>query len=195
MAEDVFEQFAWEYDHWFDAHPTEYHAELARVRHLLGPPDSRAIEVGIGSGRFAGPLGITLGIEPSHALGRMARQRGIEIIHGRAEAIPIRDGSCSSVLMVTVICFLDDPVQAFREIHRILVPQGTFILGYIEREGQVARKYLHDKEKHRFLASARFYSSDEVEALLCGTGFRVTEVDSQAGFCVIAAQKATEATK
>jgi SAM-dependent methyltransferase len=189
MAEHVFERFALEYDHWFDEHPIEYQAELARVRRLLSSVDSHAIEVGIGSGRFAAPLGIALGIEPSRALGRMARRRGIEIICGRAEAIPIRDGSCSSVLMVTVICFLDDPVQAFREIHRIIVPQGAFILGFIEREGQIARKYLHDKEKHRFLSSAHFYSSDEVEALLNGTGFRVITVDSHAGFCVIAARK------
>jgi hypothetical protein len=38
------------------------------------------------------------------------------------------------VLMVTVICFLDDPVQAFREIHRIIVPQGTFS---IPKEGKM----------------------------------------------------------
>lgn len=93
------------------------------------------------------------------------------------------------MLLVTVICFLDDPVPAFREIHRILVPQGTLIIGFIEREGQIALKYLREGGKRRFLSRARFYSSDEVHALLMGTGFRVARVDSQAGFCVIAAQK------
>jgi SAM-dependent methyltransferase len=188
MTEDVFEQNAREYDRWFDEHATEYHAELARVRRLFPPPDSRAIEVGVGSGRFAAPLGITLGIEPSLALGRIARRRGIGIIRGRAEALPVKDGSCSSVLMVTVICFLDDPVPAFREIHRILVPRGTFVLGFIERDGQVARNYLHEKGKHRFLSRAHFYSPDEVRVFLAGTGFRIHNLDSRAGFCVIAAQ-------
>ena len=189
MPEDVFERFAEDYDRWFEEHRTEYHAELARIRRILPYPDTRAIEVGVGSGRFAAPMGITLGIEPSRALGRMAHQRGIEIIRGRAESISIRDGSCSSVLLVTVICFLDDPVPAFREIHRILVPQGTLVLGYIEREGQIAQRYLREKGKRRFLSHARFYSSDEVQALLRGTGFRVAKLDSQVGFCVIAAQK------
>ena len=73
MPEDVFARFAEEYDHWFEEHRIEYLAELARIRRLLPDPDSRAIEVGVGSGRFAGLLGITLGIEPSRALGRMAR--------------------------------------------------------------------------------------------------------------------------
>jgi len=189
MPEDVFEQFAEEYDHWFEEHPTEYQAELARIRRLLPHPDARSIEVGVGSGRFAAPLGITLGIEPSRALSRMARQRGIEIIRGRAESIPIRDGSCSSVLLVTVVCFLDDPVPALRELHRILVPQGTLVLGFIEREGQIAQKYLREGGKRRFLSRARFYSPDDVLALLENTGFCVTAVDSRAGFCVIAAQK------
>jgi ubiquinone/menaquinone biosynthesis C-methylase UbiE len=119
----------------------------------------------------------------------MARRRGIEIIRGRAESIPIRDESCSSVLLVTVICFLDDPVLAFREIHRILVPQGTLIIGFIEREGQIAQKYLREGGKRRFLSRARFYSTGEVQALLKGTGLRVARVDSRAGFCVIAALK------
>ena len=189
MSEDVFEQYAEEYDRWFEEHPGEYHAELARIRRVLPSIDSRAIEVGVGSGRFAGPLGITLGIEPSRALGRMARRRGIEVIRGRAESIPIRDESCSSVLLVTVICFLDDPAPAFREIHRILVPQGTLVLGFIEREGQIARKYLRGGGKRRFLSHARFYSSDEVQALLKGTRFHMTRIDSQAGFCVVSSQK------
>lgn len=189
MSWDVFEQFAADYDRWFEEHLAEYHAELARIRRLLPSPDPRAVEVGVGSGRFAAPLGIPLGIEPSLALGRMARERGVEVIRGRTESLPLRDGSCSSVLMVTVICFLDDPVPAFLETRRVLVPGGTLVLGFIEREGEVARKYLHEKGKHKFLSRARFYSSDEVRALLGRTGFRVAGVDSRVGFSVIAARK------
>ena len=189
MPWDVFEQFAEGYDRWFEEHRAEYLAELARIRRLLPCPDSRAVEIGVGSGRFAAPLGVPLGIEPSLSLGRMARRRGIEVIRGRAESIPLRDGSCSSALMVTVICFLDDPVTAFREIHRILAPGGTFVLGFIEREGEVAQKYLHERGKHRFLSRARFYSSGEVREILRHTGLRVTEADSRAGFSVIAARK------
>lgn len=189
MTGDVLERFAEVYDRWFEEHRAEYCAELARVRRLLPRPDSRAVEVGVGSGRFAAPLGIPLGIEPSCALGRMARERGVGVIRGRAESLPLRDGSCSSALMVTVICFLDDPARAFADIHRILAPGGTFVLGFLEREGVVARRYLSEKDKHRFLSRARFYSTGEVRDLLGRTGFSPTEVDAQAGFTVIAAQK------
>lgn len=189
MAEDIFERYADEYDHWFEEHPREYQQELARIRRLLPDPGPCAVEVGVGSGRFAAPLGIPLGIEPSCSLGRMARRRGIEIIRGRAEAIPIRDGSCSSALLVTVICFLDDPVLAFRELHRILAPQGTLVLAFIEREGQIHRRYIREGGKGRFLSHATFYSQEEVLAFLEETRFRVVQVDAQVGFCVVAAQK------
>jgi SAM-dependent methyltransferase len=189
LPQDVFEEYANDYDRWFEGHRDEYLAELARLRLVLPAPDSRSIEVGVGSGRFASPLGVPLGIEPSRALGRMARRRGVEVIRGKAESIPVKDGSCSSVLMVTVICFLDDPESAFREIHRILGPEGILVLGFIERGGKVAGKYLHEKGKHRFLSHARFSSSDEVLALLSRTGFHASRVDCRVGFCVIAADK------
>ncbi|MCK9276516.1 MAG: methyltransferase domain-containing protein [Methanoculleus sp.] len=189
MAGDVFEQFAEEYDRWFEEHRAVYHAELAWIRRLFPCPDSRAVEVGVGSGRFAAPLGIPLGIEPSRALGLMARRRGIEVIRGKGESIPIRDGACSSVLLVTVICFLDDPVPVFLEVHRVLAPQGRLVIGFLEREGEVAQKYRHDEGKGRFLSRARFYSSDEVQDLLGSTGFCVTGAESKTGFSVIAAEK------
>ena len=91
MLKDVFEEYAEDYDRWFDEHRDEYLGELARIHKVFPPPDTRSIEVGVGSGRFAAPLGITLGIEPSRALCRMARQRGIEVIRGNAETLPIRN--------------------------------------------------------------------------------------------------------
>ena len=189
MSQDVFEEYAEDYDRWFDEHRNEYLQELSRIREVLLAPDSRSIEVGVGSGRFAAPLGIRLGIEPSRALGRMARQRGIEVIRGRVEALPLMDGSCSSVLLVTVICFLEDPIPAFRELHRILVPGGPLTLAFIERMGPIHQRYLQEGGKGRFLSVAQFYSQGEVRALLEETGFTVTEVDARAGFCVIMAQR------
>jgi SAM-dependent methyltransferase len=187
--EDVFEQFAQEYDSWFDEHSAEYHAELARIRTVLPAFDACSIEIGVGSGRFAAPLGITLGIEPSRALGRMAHRRSIDVIRGRAESIPIRDESCSSVLLVTVICFLDDPLPAFREIHRILTLHGTLIVAFIERGGHLHRKYISEGGKRRFLSRAKFYSEEEVTRLLEHVDFSVRVSDCRRGFCVLSAEK------
>lgn len=189
LSEGIFDRYPEEYDRWFEDHRAVYHAELAQIRRFLPRPDSCAIEVGVGSGRFAAPLGIPIGLDPSLPLARMARGRGVDVIRGKGEAIPIGDGMCSSALLVTVICFLDDPVAAFEEAHRILAPQGALVIGFIEREGPVAQKYLHEKRKHRFLSRARFYLSGEVQAFLRYTGFRVADLESRAGFSVLAARK------
>lgn len=95
-----------------------------------------------------------------------------------------------AVLLVTIICLLDGPAAAFFEIHRILAPQGALVVGFIGREGPVARKCPHSKERHRFLPRTRFYASAEVRRPFGCTGFRVATIDSRAGFSVIAARTA-----
>ncbi|NLX48611.1 MAG: class I SAM-dependent methyltransferase [Methanospirillum sp.] len=188
--DDPFEAHAAEYDRWFEEHPAEFRAELARVRRMLPAPGPRTVEVGAGSGRFAAALGVPLGIEPSRALGRMARERGVEVVRGRAEALPLRDGTCPGVLMVTVICFLGDPAPALREARRVLEPGGILVLAFIERGGAIERMYAAREGKRRFLSRARFYSADEVSALLRTAGLVPLEVDARGGFCVIAAGRA-----
>lgn len=189
MAEVIFERYAEEYDAWYDVHRDVYHAELARIGSVLPPVDARSVEVGVGSGRFAGPLGIRLGIEPSRALGRMAYRRGIDVIRGRAECLPLRDDSCSLVLLVTVLCFLDDPRRALAELRRILVPGGALVIGFLERDGPVVQTHLRTGGKRHFLSHARFFSSDEVRGLLRQAGFSVLTADSRQGFGVFLARK------
>jgi len=122
----------------------------------------------------------------------MARRRGIEVIRGKAETLPIREKSCSSVLLVTVICYLHDPKAVFRELCRILISRGFLIIAFLEREGLMHQKYLREGGKGRFLSRAHFYSEEEVHAFLKETGFRVIKVDSRIGFCVIVSQKDLE---
>ncbi len=85
---DTFEEYAQEYDDWFVRHEVVYRAELAAVEALL-PTAGRGLEIGVGTGRFAGPLGIKIGVEPAWAMAEIARTRGIQVIRGDAEALPV----------------------------------------------------------------------------------------------------------
>ena len=100
------------------------------------PHTGRGLEVGAGSGRFAVPLGICCGIDPSPGLGKMAQQRGIEMVMGEGEHLPYRAGTFDHVLMMTVICFLEDAVPVFREVHRVIRPGGILVAGFIEAGGE-----------------------------------------------------------
>ncbi|MCD6373543.1 MAG: class I SAM-dependent methyltransferase, partial [Thermococcus sp.] len=149
--------------------------ELEAVRKLL-PKEGKGAEVGVGTGRFAAPLGIKLGVEPSKAMAEIARRRGIEIIEGVAESLPFPDESLDYLLMVTTICFVDDPEKALREAYRVLKPGGALIIGFVDRNSPIGQEYERNKENSVFYREARFFSTDELLELLKKVGFRKFEI-------------------
>jgi SAM-dependent methyltransferase len=67
----AFDQLSERYDGWFEAHPEVYRIELDAIRDWMPPDVTSALEVGVGTGRFAAPLGIQTGVEPSDAMARV----------------------------------------------------------------------------------------------------------------------------
>ena len=165
-----FDEQANDYDAWFEKHRASYLAELSAVRSFI-PATGSGIEIGVGSGRFAAPLGIPIGVEPAPRMAELARQRGINVLEGVAEDLPLVENSFDFAVMVTVICFLDDVAQAFREVYRILKPKGVLIVGFIDRESELGQRYSHKKDQSRFYRDATFYAVSELEDLLRHAGF------------------------
>lgn len=161
-----FEEHYSRYERWFEEHRYAYLSELEAVIRLI--PEGNGMEVGVGSGRFAGPLGIKIGVEPSSRMAEIARRRGIEVINGVAEDLPFEDDVFDFVLMVTTICFLDDVEEALREAHRVLKRGGSIIIGFIDRESPIGKEYLKHKEENVFYREATFYSVKDVLSLLKG---------------------------
>ncbi len=159
-----------QYEQWFIDHPFAYISELHAIRSLL-PASGKGIEIGVGTGRFAAPLGIRKGIEPSKAMAALAMEKGIEVLPGVAENIPCRDAEFDFALMVTTVCFLDDIDLAFREVHRILKPGGSFILGFVDRESTLGKAYLKRKERNIFYRNATFYTVSGLTEHLARAGF------------------------
>lgn len=166
----AFDDFAGEYDHWFVAHAAAYESELEAVRVALGEP-GRCVEIGVGTGRFAAPLGIELGVEPSAAAAELARARGIEVVEGVAEKLPYEEATLDSVLMVTTICFVDDPQLALSEMHRVLKPGGKAVVGLIDADSALGREYRSRAAQSRFYAVATFFTAAQVGELLTRAGF------------------------
>lgn len=169
---EPFEKHPLQYEQWFDRHKFAYESELQAIRKLL-PQHGNGLEIGIGSGRFAAPLGIKLGLEPSSKMMEIAQARGIEVIGGVGESLPFRDSQFDFATMVTTICFLDDVEVAFNEAYRILKPGGCLIIGFIDKDSSIGQLYQQHKNENVFYRVATFYSVDEVVSHLKKAGFKV----------------------
>ncbi|AEC52672.1 hypothetical protein PNA2_1757 [Pyrococcus sp. NA2] len=169
-----FEEHTERYDNWFERHKYAYLSELNAIREIM--PSRDCVEVGVGTGRFAEPLGIKLGVEPSKKMAEIAEKRGIKVIEGVAENLPFPDNSLDCILMVTTICFVDDPEKAIKEAYRVLKPGGHIIIGFIDRESEIGREYERNKEKSVFYREARFFSTREIIDLLEKSGFKVERI-------------------
>lgn len=165
-----FEKYHKRYEDWFRENKFAYQSELLAVKKLM-PATGEGIEIGVGSGVFAEPLGIKLGVEPSKEMTKIAEKKGIKVIDAVAEKLPFDDAKFAFVLMVTTICFLDDIKAAFNEAYRVLNPDGCFIIGFVDKLSPLGKLYHQHKMKNVFYRIANFYSVDEVVSHLKKTGF------------------------
>jgi len=169
---DPFEAHHQRYEAWFGKHEAAYISELLALRPFV-PWQGRGLEIGVGSGRFAAPLGVQVGLDPSRAMLAYAAARGIEAVQGTAEELPFADGSFDHALVVTTLCFVDSPADMLAEARRVLKPGGRVVIGFIDRESAVGRDYLSHQIENVFYREATFYSADEVARLLAEGGFAI----------------------
>lgn len=169
---EPFEAHAARYDAWFERHQAAYVSELLALRPFV-PITGRGLEIGVGSGRFAVPLGVHVGVDPSRTMLARARVRGVEVFEGTAENLPFADDSFDHVLIVTTLCFVDSPAAMLAQARRVLKPGGILVMGFIDRESPLGRDYEAHREASVFYRDATFYSARDVERLLLGAGFSV----------------------
>ena len=158
---NVFEEAAVEYDEWFETHKWVYQSEVAAVRKFISET-GKGIEIGVGTGRFSIPFGIKVGIEPARAMAEIARKRGITVYQAKDKNLPFQDNSFDFALIVTTLCFLENPLKALQEIRRILKPAGKVIIGMLDEESPLGRLYEERRKESKFYRDARFYSVNQV---------------------------------
>ena len=170
-----FDEHYEKYEEWFSKNRSVYQSELKAIGHFI-PQRGKGVEIGIGSGKFAVPFGIKVGVEPSKAMRKLAREKRIEVYTSVAENLPFGAGQFDFALMVTTICFVDDIKKSFKEAERILINGGYFIIGFVDRESSLGRRYEKEKEANVFYREATFFSTEEVLSLLGECGFEEPEV-------------------
>jgi ubiquinone/menaquinone biosynthesis C-methylase UbiE len=121
-------------------------------------PRARGVvaEIGFGSGLnlpYYDPAAVSrlIAIDPDPMMLGIARRRladvrlQIELIEGRAEALPLPDGSVDTAVVTYALCTIPDPGGALREIRRILRPGGRLLFIEHERSARPWRSRWQDQ--------------------------------------------------
>lgn len=170
----VFDENLNKYEEWFIINKFVYQSELKAVQKTI-PQNKKGIEIGIGSGLFAKPLGIKEGIEPSSKMRQKARGRNLKVIDAVAENLPYPNESKDFALMVTTICFVDDIQKSFEEAYRVIKQSGYLIIGFVDKNSPLGKIYLEHQNESLFYQDAIFFGTEEVYELLRKTGFKIEE--------------------
>jgi demethylmenaquinone methyltransferase/2-methoxy-6-polyprenyl-1,4-benzoquinol methylase len=99
-------------------------------------PGMRVVDIGVGTGlvareaaKLAGDPQLVVGVDPS--VGMMANAHlpeGLQLVEGRAEAIPLPDAGFDFLSMGYALRHIGDLSAAFGEFHRVLKPGGRICL-------------------------------------------------------------------
>ncbi len=76
---EPFEKYSEKYEDWFERNEFVYKSEIQAIKELL-PKVKKGIEIGVGSGRFAVPLGIKPVLIPHLGCERLHNKKGLKLL-------------------------------------------------------------------------------------------------------------------
>jgi ubiquinone/menaquinone biosynthesis C-methylase UbiE len=110
------------------------------------PKKGIGLEIEVGTGRFAQPLGVAFEIDPSKKMLEIAKKRGIKTFVGKRENLPLGDNEFDYVLIVIVICFVKNPERVISEARRVLKNNRKLIIGIVDKDSHLGKFYQQKKE-------------------------------------------------
>jgi ubiquinone/menaquinone biosynthesis C-methylase UbiE len=162
-----------------------YGAELKR--RLLAHARGRVLEIGAGTGlSFPHYTGVEelVAVEPSEPMLHRARRRARELgrdvtfVTAPAEQLPFEDDSFDTVVVMAVLCTVDEPERAVEEIHRVLRPAGCFLFLEHVRSPDAKRARWQDRlERPWGVIAGGCHPNRPTLATIEAAGFQVTELE------------------
>jgi ubiquinone/menaquinone biosynthesis C-methylase UbiE len=165
----LFDRYTKRYDEWYDKNKFVYLSELKAIKKAL-PRKGKGLEIGVGTGRFAKPLGIKFGIDPSKSMLKLAAKRGISVRVGNGEKLPYANASFDYVAIVIALCFVKNPCKVLAEARRVLKKRGKIIIGIVDKDSFLGKFYR--TKKSVFYKYAYFFGVLELVNLLKEVGFK-----------------------
>jgi len=168
---------------------------------FLGSGSLPVLDLGAGTGRFSRLLAAwadswVVALEPAAAMRAQAAVKGrvhsVELVGGRAEALPMARGCVRAALLSMVVHHFDDMTQAAHELRRVLSASGKVLvrgaLGNGGGDDAELRPYHEDFLLYRYFP----------EAASCAAAFpgrpSVIDAFTGAGFALQAETRVTQVT-
>lgn len=152
--------------------------------------EGRFLDVGCGGGSHLDRLRQwgweTYGVEPSAAGAAQARRLGLSVFQGVLEDARFQSGFFDAIRLNHVLEHLVDPVATFRELHRILKPDGRV---YVTAPNTRSLTFWLLREDWYGLDAPRHvisYRPETLRALCDASGFEIVKIKFRAGpFCLV----------
>ncbi len=179
-----------DYQAFWEGRVYEDAAERMAITRLLPPRGDTLVEIGAGYGRLAGLYQgyrqvVLVDSAPSQLLSarrRLGGDRRYSFVAGNIYHLPLASSTFDVAVTVRTLHHVEDLPAALREIHRLLRPQGAYILEYANKHNlkEILRYILGRSQKRPF-------SPDPVEYLELHLNFHPAYIASclqGAGFVV-----------
>jgi ubiquinone/menaquinone biosynthesis C-methylase UbiE len=155
--------------------------------------DSRVLEIGSGSGRYALHIAESVGCKVTgldiHASGisnanQLARTQNLQGLasfqqHDASQGLPFPDGSFDAAFSNDVLCHVHDRPRVFLELFRVLKPDARLLFSdALVVGGIISHEEIATRSSIGYYA---FSPPGENEALLTKAGFRIMRVTDTSG--------------
>lgn len=129
----IYDKFAKKYDNFFAPFESRFLSNWRRETLAYLPVNSRILEIGAGTGanfRFYPPCEKAVAGEISYKMLEIAKQKNdfIRLVQTDAETLPFNTNSFDAAFAALVFCSIGKPENAFRELMRVVKPNGKIIL-------------------------------------------------------------------
>jgi len=153
------------------------------LRELIQPvPNAAVLDVGCGDGDLAVDLAErsmnVVGIDASSDMIAKARRRAagssVSFAIGGAEALPFATDTFDVVVSVTVLCFIERPADAVREMARVVRPGGVVVIADLGRWSTwAAIRRIKGWRGSSTWCKARFRPASELQKFASAAGLTV----------------------